>query len=306
MWTWNDGTELYHHGILGQKWGRRNGPPYPLDVKRHSASEKKAGWRKSLNKDSKEESSKKLKLTDKQKKALIIGGVAAATALVVIGGVYLHKTGAFSKQIESGKYYCGMMFDQDVDETINPELAHKSLEAIEKSVSGCNLSGNTTNCVASSGVNELRRRGIPVHSKYRNGKNYTVSELELIFPGYKPVSVDITSSTFKESKNILEKRILEQGEGARGTVSFIFNNKYKEVYKKRFNMNSDSDPGHMFSYEVFRGKVIFSDGQINKLVSIKRLQKMLKESDLSSFEIGNLSSLPIDKDFIEIIGEYDE
>ena len=23
-------NELYHHGILGQRWGHRNGPPYPL------------------------------------------------------------------------------------------------------------------------------------------------------------------------------------------------------------------------------------------------------------------------------------
>lgn len=40
--------ELSHHGILGQKWGKRNGPPYPIDAGDHSASEKKAGWRKSL------------------------------------------------------------------------------------------------------------------------------------------------------------------------------------------------------------------------------------------------------------------
>lgn len=41
-------NELYHHGILGQRWGTRNGPPYPLDASDHSASEKKAGWKKSL------------------------------------------------------------------------------------------------------------------------------------------------------------------------------------------------------------------------------------------------------------------
>lgn len=43
-------TELCHHGILGQRWGKKNGPPYPLDAGDHSSSEKKAGWRKSLNK----------------------------------------------------------------------------------------------------------------------------------------------------------------------------------------------------------------------------------------------------------------
>ena len=39
---------LAHHGILGQKWGKRNGPPYPLGASDHSSSEKKAGWRNSL------------------------------------------------------------------------------------------------------------------------------------------------------------------------------------------------------------------------------------------------------------------
>ena len=40
---------LAHHGILGMKWGRKNGPPYPLGASDHSAAEKKAGWRKSLD-----------------------------------------------------------------------------------------------------------------------------------------------------------------------------------------------------------------------------------------------------------------
>lgn len=42
---------IAHHGIKGQQWGKRNGPPYPLDDKDHSASEKKAGWKDSLNKE---------------------------------------------------------------------------------------------------------------------------------------------------------------------------------------------------------------------------------------------------------------
>lgn len=46
-------TYLEHHGILGMKWGVKNGPPYPLGASDHSASEKKAGWRDSLKDDNK-------------------------------------------------------------------------------------------------------------------------------------------------------------------------------------------------------------------------------------------------------------
>ena len=43
--------DISHHGILGQKWGKQNGPPYPIGSGDHSAAEKKAGWRKSVKKD---------------------------------------------------------------------------------------------------------------------------------------------------------------------------------------------------------------------------------------------------------------
>ena len=57
---------LEHHGILGQKWGHRNGPPYPLDANDHSAAEKKAGWKKSLDAGSKVRSTVK-KVNDASK-----------------------------------------------------------------------------------------------------------------------------------------------------------------------------------------------------------------------------------------------
>ena len=42
-------TELYHHGIKGQRWGQRNGPPYPLGYNQKSSEEKSFGARSGKN-----------------------------------------------------------------------------------------------------------------------------------------------------------------------------------------------------------------------------------------------------------------
>lgn len=38
--------ELYHHGVKGQQWGERNGPPYPLDSKGSSLRKQKRIYKK--------------------------------------------------------------------------------------------------------------------------------------------------------------------------------------------------------------------------------------------------------------------
>lgn len=40
--------ELYHHGIMNQKWGVRNGPPYPLSGGQYSPDERRAIYRHRL------------------------------------------------------------------------------------------------------------------------------------------------------------------------------------------------------------------------------------------------------------------
>ena len=76
------GGQLYHHGILGMKWGKKNGPPYPLGSGDHSASEKKAGWRKSLKKENKPVETTNAKKVEAKRRAVVSAKSKLASAKV--------------------------------------------------------------------------------------------------------------------------------------------------------------------------------------------------------------------------------
>lgn len=94
---------LMHHGILGMKWGVKNGPPYPLGASDHSASEKKAGWKKSLSGDTTKApiSNEELERRKQVAKKIAIG---VAITGVVAGSVYIaYRTGALNSTVEGVK-----------------------------------------------------------------------------------------------------------------------------------------------------------------------------------------------------------
>lgn len=58
-------NNLSHHGIRGMKWGKRNGPPYPLTQSSKSQAERKASTGKTEGSEKKDtETSGKKKISD--------------------------------------------------------------------------------------------------------------------------------------------------------------------------------------------------------------------------------------------------
>lgn len=147
---------LEHHGIKGQKWGVRNGPPYPLDYEQHNAAEKSKNPKGSLDNyeknnkrksvaitkvnrsiktgkaDGKEVKQTKIssKLSDKQKetikKAAIIGVSAVAVGLAAYGAykyATVLKQSFFNEAISLGK---------DSIDDIVPAVGNVPITKIEK------------------------------------------------------------------------------------------------------------------------------------------------------------------------------
>lgn len=278
---------LQHHGIKGQKWGVRNGPPYPLDQKNKSRIERVMDNNKKIGDiSSKPDGRAKKGLTDKQKKALaIIGGTVLAG--VAAYGVYTyvkanpeafrkgrraadtiindHKDDPVEHTSKDLQALLKKMLDEQYQNTLKdmPSANENSNvvgfsrirklvknESLRAAIARANPLGKTDNCTACSISTVMRMLGYDVTAKDCHPQDL-FSMCQWIFPKSDPIpgSAVTFGKSPQDAANLLIRRF---GNNAKGVCGVKW--KGKEI-------------GHAFTWVIENGVVTFADGQRNLIGS---------------------------------------
>lgn len=248
MWQYNYtySSSLCRHGILGQKWGKRNGPPYPLGSSKHSASEKKAGWQKSLSNNK----NKSKSLTSNGKKEYT-NSKKINKALSSIGEYKISKSikGKLSKLVNLGRRRTKGFLAGSSDGF--EKLPHS--EQVSDTIKNANPNrGNpkyTNNCSACGLAGFLRQQGYDVIAKDTGGKMQNMN--------------DVVEECFKipnRNKYIKDGSAVKFGRSRKDAAEFLV---------KRFGDNAEGvcsiqwkgGGGHIFNWTIKDGEVLFFDAQ---------------------------------------------
>ena len=196
---------LAHHGIRGQKWGVRNGPPYPLGEKDHSASEKKAGWQKSLDKHQENQQS------SSDKGLTVTKGGAKINMSGETGGNY-------QSHISNGTLNISNKIRQVANKTgLKLKTGSMSIDEDCKAVDPDYNPNNPlarNNCGKCSAAYVLRRMGLDVEAedmrKEEADIGFDYNDFGKYFKGYKPEGI-MTGNHFTKNgyRDALSKKLLD-------------------------------------------------------------------------------------------------
>lgn len=209
-----------------------------------------------------EKDNEKKGLTDKQKKAIIIGAAAVGTGLAIYGGYKLSQVYKGSNQIVDPITGFRMLkndADGDNLSKINPGRI-KFLNPFEKNKEI--ISGSSSNCMLCTTAYELRKRGYDVHAGLeKTGRGYFPDDLfPKLFVDYKGT----TKLSGGDAMTNIQNFVKSKSDGSRGNIV---------VWWK-------GGGGHSMIWENVNGNAVFKDGQTGQVYK-NFAEDILKHVDTS-------------------------
>lgn len=272
--------ELYHHGIAGQKWGHRNGPPYPLSAGAHSAAEKKAGYQRSLSSKAPETQEKGMSALALVYTTYLASYAVACVALLGAGAIADAKANGFKKKCDKERE------EAKTDPDTGLKLKSKELTQKEdcKRVNpgyATRDDGSTRNCTNCSFAYEMRRRGYEVQAKLKSSGR-SGDYVQEFFPKAKTEHVQKAPDRTKDEDEWLQFYTKEQKKA--DTAS------NKELTRKTITALKTNPPGsrgeisvcwnkwsgHSMAWEVdSAGKVSIIDAQTGRIYDEKHIKNVI-------------------------------
>jgi len=251
---------LMHHGIKGQKWGVKHGPPYPLDSSVSKRVKSGKDIRVASGKDNKKDPdlhNKKGSNREAYKMALNIAlDVATLNPIWAVQDAV--RLGQYASSKVKAKNIAKRQSFEEIDKKTGFHKKSKEMTMDEdvKNVNPNfhNFNSNTkNNCMLCTVTYDMRRRGYDVTAELA-GKGYDYNSVKQWYPKAKIVDVRGGNQSVARTAMLGDKRLMDntkseiekQPNGARGNLMVQWSN---------------FQGGHSMAYEVIDGKMHIFDGQ---------------------------------------------
>lgn len=237
---------LMHHGIKGQEWGVRNGPPYPLTADKHKAVTQKAQTGNSVD-------------DGRAGNPYVSIAISLASRILMRKVIFPYIADKLKNNIQNSftadnkKKSKQLISDiADLDKTYddaNPPKQIKGKHSPDEDMAAVNPKykdgsepGTSNNCVLCSYTYDLRRRGYDVTALSSSTGNYSEQIAKRLYE--KPKMEQARSLTF-------------------GMLFDSFARKYPEGARGEFAVHSWYGGGHSMAWEIQNGKFVVFDTQRN-------------------------------------------
>ena len=255
--------ELYHHGIAGQKWGQRNGPPYPLKPSAHSSAEKKAA---SKTKDGSAAVALALYFAPE---ILMFSSLAVSASVSIANDIHDSRAEKARKNAPVDKKTGYHLKTKEMTEKEDARDTNPGYKSGER--------GTTQNCVHCSFAYEMRRRGYDVvATKAAQGTDWH-GEIKKQFKNAK--IKDIVDKEFDEDKYSRQMKAYSGKNTANADKTFEVLSKEPKNSRGLLRVTWNDYAGHAMNYSVnSEGKVSIIDPQSGDVFSEKKAREILSRT----------------------------